>query len=71
MPRIPSSRRFGEAYSDQMSLSAALKAAVVALAGPERVISEGDLEAAVLEDSNGRRTFRRLSAAELAELLAG
>ncbi|MDA8262920.1 MAG: proteasome subunit alpha [Actinomycetota bacterium] len=65
------SRRFGEAYSDQMSLAEALKAAVTALAGPERTISAGDVEAAVLEDSNGRRTFRRLSASELTELLAG
>ncbi|MDA8373928.1 MAG: proteasome subunit alpha [Actinomycetota bacterium] len=65
------SRRFGDAYSEEMSLSAALKAAVSALAGPERSISAGDVEAAVLEDSNGRRTFRRLGPSELTELLAG
>ncbi|MDA8117958.1 MAG: proteasome subunit alpha [Actinomycetota bacterium] len=65
------SRRFGDAYSEEMSLSAALKAAVSALAGPDRSISVSDVEAAVLEDSNGRRTFRRLGASELTELLAG
>lgn len=51
------------------SLDVALKAAVSALAGPDRALGPEDLEVAVLERGNGRRAFRRIDRAELAELL--
>ena len=44
-------------------------AAVNALSGPDRAIAAGELEAAVLARSNGRRAFRRIDRGELAALL--
>ena len=44
--------------------------AAVALAGPDRTLGAGDLEVAILSRGNGRRTFRRIDEAELAQLLA-
>ena len=41
-----------------------------ALAGPDRTLAPGELEVAVLSRRNGRRAFRRIEDAELAELLA-
>ena len=61
--------RFGASFVEGMSLSDALAKAVAALAGPDRVLTADDLEVAILEDSNGRRTFKRLSSASLKELL--
>jgi proteasome alpha subunit len=61
--------RISAAYADGWDLSAALKAAVSALAGPERTLSAGDLEVATLSRGNGRRTFRRIGEEELALLL--
>ncbi|MDQ6796921.1 MAG: proteasome subunit alpha [Actinomycetota bacterium] len=52
-----------------IDLGAALQAAVGALAGPERSLVAHDLEAAVLDRGTGRRAFRRLTEAELADLL--
>ncbi len=52
------------------SLDEALRAAVAALAGPERTLGPAELEVAVLERGNGRRAFRRLGPEELAERLA-
>jgi proteasome alpha subunit len=54
------------------ALEAALVAAVGALAGPERTLVPEDLEVAVLERAaiergNGRRAFRRIDSAEIAE----
>jgi proteasome alpha subunit len=51
-------------------LQGALRAAVGALAGPDRQLTAKDLEVAVLARANGRRAFRRLENDDLAELLA-
>jgi proteasome alpha subunit len=63
--------RFAAAYNDGWVLDAALKAAVAALAGPERTLGPEDLEVAVLSRANGRRAFRRLGHDELGQRLAG
>jgi len=63
--------RFAAAYNDGWSLDAALKAAVGALAGPDRTLGPEDLEVAVLARLNGRRAFRRLGHEELAQRLGG
>jgi proteasome alpha subunit len=52
-----------------LDLQGALRAAVAALAGPDRTLAPTDLEAAVLARGNGRRAFRRLDDAELTALL--
>ncbi len=41
------------------------------LAGSERQLAPRELEVAVLDRSNGRRAFRRILEAEVAEVLAG
>jgi proteasome alpha subunit len=51
-------------------LKTTLKNAVSALAGPERTIGADDLEVGVLEDRGSRRTFVRLSDAQVGELLS-
>ena len=63
------STRFGAAFRDEMGLKDALGTAIGAIAGPDRVIGASELEVAVLEDANGRRTFRRLGLADLGVLL--
>ncbi len=55
---------------DNLDMGAALRAAVSALAGPERVLEPGNLEVAILSRITSRRAFRRISEAELAPLLA-
>jgi proteasome alpha subunit len=62
--------RLEAAYADGMPLGDALKAAVTAIAGPERTLTADDLEVAVLAVGNGRRAFRRLEGDELTSLLA-
>jgi len=64
------SERMGTAWQADWDLAAALKAATVALAGPDRTLAAGDLEVATLSRGNGRRTFRRVGEEELARLLA-
>jgi proteasome alpha subunit len=64
------SERMGAAWQADWDLAAALKAATVALAGPDRTLAAGDLEVATLSGGNGRRTFRRVGEEELARLLA-
>jgi proteasome alpha subunit len=63
-----------ERYSDGMSLSDALSAALAALAAPgngERPdMTASQLEVAILDRSRPHRTFRRLQGARLEELLA-
>ena len=54
---------------DDIDLGGALRAAVSALAGPERVLEPGNLEVAVLSRTTARRAFRRLAADELTPLL--
>ena len=61
--------RLEAAYQPGLDLAGALRAAVGALAGPDRSLAPGELEVAVLSRRNGRRTFRRIEDAELAELL--
>ena len=50
-------------------LADGVRAAVAALAGPDRTLSAASLEAAVLDRSNGRRAFRRLTDEEVAAIL--
>ena len=63
-----------EHYSDGMSLSGALAAAIAGLAaqanGDRMDTSAGQLEVAVLERTRDHRTFRRLTGARLESLLA-
>ncbi len=61
--------RLGEAYADSMDASAALKAAVGALAGTERTLGSDELEVAVLDRADGGRCFRRLENGDITELL--
>lgn len=61
--------RFAALEVGHLSLSATLKNAVSALAGPDRVLPVGDLEVGVLEDRGDRRTFTRLDDPEIARLL--
>jgi proteasome alpha subunit len=62
--------RLQEAFRDDLDLAGALAAAVGALAGPDRTLTPGELEAAVLERTDARRAFRRLHEDERAALLA-
>ena len=55
--------------TDTLDMGAALRAAVSALAGPERVLEAANLEVAVLARTSARRAFRRIPEAELAPLL--
>ncbi|MGH2684654.1 MAG: proteasome subunit alpha [Actinomycetota bacterium] len=61
--------RLGEAFQERMSLADALKAAMTALAGPDRTLTGGDLEVAVLERNGRRRAFRRIEGADLDALI--
>lgn len=61
--------RLGAAWSPGASLESALRAAVGALAGPERTLAPAELEVAVLSRNNGRRAFRRIEDDEVAALL--
>ncbi len=63
------SERFGAEFQLDWSLEEAVKAAVRALAGPERRLGPGDLEVAILSKKNGRRTFDRLGYSALEGLL--
>jgi proteasome alpha subunit len=55
--------------SEGLDMGAALRAAVSALAGPERVLEAGNLEVAVLSRTAARRAFRRVVDPELTPLL--
>ena len=63
-------QRLEEQWSERWTLADALRAAVGALAGPERTLGPAELEVAVLAEDTGRRAFRRLMTAELENLLA-
>jgi proteasome alpha subunit len=65
------SARLKETYEPGLALDAALRASVVALAGPDRRLGPAELEAAVLTRDNGRRAFRRLSDEVTSAALAG
>jgi len=58
------------AWRADWSLADAVHATVGALAGPDRTLGGADLEVALLAEGSGRRTFRRLTSAELDALLA-
>ena len=64
------SERLKEGWAEGLALTAAVKVAVGAIAGPERTLAAVDLEGAVLERHAKRRAFRRLDEEELAGLLA-
>lgn len=61
--------RLEAAFQPGLDLAGALGAAVSALAGPDRTLTAGELEVAVLSRANGRRAFRRVEDAELVALL--
>ena len=61
--------RLEAAFQPGLDLQGALRAAVGALAGPDRTLAAPDLEVAVLARSNGRRAFRRIEDEEVATLL--
>ncbi|MDA8264975.1 MAG: proteasome subunit alpha [Actinomycetota bacterium] len=61
--------RLSSSYRGGWPLAEAVRNCVAALAGPDRTLAPADLEAAVLEQGNGRRTFRRLSNKDLEQLL--
>jgi len=62
--------RLEGAYQPGLDLAGALKAAVGALAGPDRTLEPAELEVAVLSRANGRRAFRRIEDDELGTLLS-
>jgi proteasome alpha subunit len=61
--------RMKAGYSEALALGAAVQVAVAALAGPDRKLSERELEVAVLERGSQRRTFRRIDGDALTALL--
>jgi proteasome alpha subunit len=61
--------RLKATWQDEVDLPTALKLAVTALAGPNRVLAHGDLEVAVLDRVGQRRAFRRIEGDALAELV--
>jgi len=62
--------RIEEGFKPRLSTEAALQQAQAALAGLDRTLVAGDLEVAILDRNNGRRTFRRIIGDELAGLVA-
>ena len=63
--------RVKASYEPNQLLGAALRTAVAALAGPDKQLSPSELEVAVLNRGTGRRSFRRLTDAEVASALGG
>jgi proteasome alpha subunit len=61
--------RLGETWSDGLDLAAAIRLGVEALGGTDRRIPSGDLEVAELSRTNGRRCFRRIEPAVLADIV--
>jgi proteasome alpha subunit len=61
--------RLADGYSATMSRTEVIKLSGTALSGPDRELGASDLEVAVLEEDNGRRTFRRLSDEQVAAAL--
>jgi proteasome alpha subunit len=64
-------QRMEQSWREDLPLATAVQAATRALAGPDRTLTADDLEVALLARSNGRRCFRRLDDATVAQLLAG
>jgi proteasome alpha subunit len=63
--------RMESTWQEGMSLDDGLAAAVAALAGPDRQLTAGDLEVAVLSRNHGQRAFRRIEGEALAALAPG
>jgi proteasome alpha subunit len=63
------SQRLESSWHEGLSLGDAIRVAVAALAGPDRTLAAGDLEVGLLARSNGRRAFRRLTDADLEQVL--
>lgn len=61
--------RLEESFEPGLDLQGGLRAAVGALAGPDRTLASAELEVAVLARGNGRRAFRRIEDEELGSLL--
>ena len=61
--------RLGESYNDTMDASAALQAAVAALAGDDRTLGPDELEVGFLDRADEGRCFRRLGNDEIVQLL--
>ena len=64
------SSRLDETWSPGLDVPSALRAAVGALAGPDRTLAADELEVAVLARPNGRRKFERIPVERVAEMLA-
>ncbi len=62
--------RLQSSYTDSLAASDAMKAAVAALAGDDRTLSNDELEVAVLDRLDDGRCFRRLENGDIAALLA-
>jgi len=62
-------QRLESTWQAGLGLAEALQVAVRALSGPDRTLTAEDLEVGLLQRSNGRRAFRRLDDAAIAELL--
>jgi proteasome alpha subunit len=62
--------RLADGWTDDLSLSGAIRLGEDALSGPDRSLGAADLEVALLSRSNGRRCFRRLSDDEVAAALS-
>jgi proteasome alpha subunit len=62
-------QRLESTWRAGLGLAEALQVAVSALSGPDRSLTADDLEVGLLQRSNGRRAFRRLDDADIAELL--
>ena len=67
----PIREQFAQSYVDGWALLEAIRAAIAALAGPDRTLDPEQVEVAVLTDGHGRRTFRRIEDQHLTELLEG
>jgi proteasome alpha subunit len=63
--------RMGSAWNEGGTAAEALRAAVDALAGPDRTLGPADLEVAVLDRGLPRRTFRRIEDGDVTDLLGG
>jgi proteasome alpha subunit len=57
--------RLAETWTDGLERSAAITLGRAALGGPDREISDDDLEVADLARTNGRRCFHRLTKTDL------
>jgi proteasome alpha subunit len=62
-------QRLESTWRAGLGLAEVLQVAVAALSGPDRTLTADDLEVGLLCRSNGRRAFRRLEDADIAELL--